>query len=120
MGAKLDKDMGRNNTINTEENGNASQGKRNNERTPWLLHCKNSHTEKLKMLIMKNEHPTDLRNLQENDLRFIASTLLQITQKPPQEEQTPSKHRTYQCPTCPYKGGKEEHLIRHRQKKRNV
>ena len=109
--------MGRNNTINTEENGNASQEKTNNERTPWMLHCKNSHAEKLKMLIMKNEHPPDLRKLQENDLRFITSTLLQITQKPPQDEQTPSKHRTYQCPTCPYKGEKEEHLIRHRQKR---
>jgi len=72
---------------------------------------------KTKMLITKNKQPPELHNLQENDIRFITSILLQVTQKSSQEKQSPGKHRTYQCPTCPYKGEKEEHLIRHRQKK---
>ena len=72
------------------------------------------------MLITENKQPPELHNLQENDLRFITSILLQVTQKSSQEKQTPDKHREYQCPTCPYKGEKEEHLIRHRQKKKHV
>ena len=67
---------------------------------------------KTKMLITKNQQPPAIHNLQETDLRFISSILLQLTQKPPQEKQTPEKHKEYQCPTCPYKGEKRGTLAK--------
>ena len=111
--------MGRNNP-NTTGKYRCNARKKKHYKNPLGTTLQKLVYRKTKTAVKKRTSP-ELHNLQEADLRFITNIMRQITQKPPQEGITPSEqkyHKTYQCPTCPYKGEKEHHLIRHRQKRK--
>ena len=105
------------NTTNTNE-----QEQTKNTTTHWIFHHNNKHTQKLIEYVRTNEQPPELHKLTETDLRFITDIMRQITKNPPPEQiNHESKENMYKqlhkCPTCPYIGEQEHHLIKHRQKK---
>jgi len=97
---------------------NNKQHEQKNNNTPWLLHYKNKHAEKLQEHIRTNQQPPELYPLKENDLRFITDIMLQIKQQKTAKQTTPENRKeTHKCPTCQYEGEQEHHLIRHRRRK---
>ena len=93
------------------------QTKQKNRNTPWLLHRKHKHAQKLQEHIRTNKQPPGLHLLKEDDIRCITDIMLQIEQQSSPEQKTPEKGKeTHKCPTCHYEGEQEHHLTRHRRK----
>jgi len=115
-------------TTATNRKHNKHQWARNNKNAQTPLDFppqKQTHAQKLIEHIRANEQPPELHKLNETDLRFITEIMIQIAKNPfpdqiNQENKKNLHKQLCKCPTCPYIGEQEHHLIKHRQKRHNV
>ena len=108
-----------------QEIENAEKNPQKNKQTdtcqskPLICKITKRENELLKEQIRQQKNPKTTRTTRK---RIAKITKIMLQAKEPKEEGRNNKHQNthdlHQCPTCEYKGEKEQHLEKHRQQKK--